>query len=38
MAGPTHHFAMGCGNYAETLEKLGQVLGIDTFVIGTNEK
>lgn len=36
LAGPTHHFAMGCGNYASTLEKLGKVLGIDTFVIEAN--
>ena len=37
MAGPTHHFAMGCGNYAGALEKLGKILNLDTFVIQTNE-
>ncbi len=34
MAGPTHHFALGSGNYASTLEKLGKVLGLETVVIG----
>lgn len=38
LAGPTHHFALGCGNYARALEKLGQVLGIDTIVVRTNEE
>lgn len=37
LAGPTHHFAMGCGNYASTLEKLGKILNLDTFVIQTNQ-
>lgn len=37
LAGPTHHFAMGTGNYASTLEKLGKVLGVETVVVGTNE-
>lgn len=37
MAGPTHHFAMGTGNYARTLEKLGRVLGVETIVVGTNQ-
>lgn len=36
MSGPTHHFALGTGNYASTLEKLGKVLGIETCVVGTN--
>ena len=37
LAGPTHHFALGTGNYARTLEKLGKVLGIETIVVGTND-
>ena len=37
LAGPTHHFAMGTGNYAGTLEKLGKVLGVETIVVGTNQ-
>ncbi len=37
MSGPTHHFAMGTGNYASTLEKLGKVLGVETTVVGTNK-
>jgi len=36
MAGPTHHFALGTGSYASTLEKLGKVLGVETIVVGTN--
>ncbi len=34
MAGPTHHFALGSGNYASTLAKLGKALGIETVVVG----
>ena len=37
MDGQTHHFAMGTGNYARTLEKLGRVLGVETIVVGTNQ-
>ncbi len=37
LAGPTHHFALGTGNYASTLEKLGKVLGVETIVVGTNK-
>ena len=33
MAGPTHHFALGTGKYAGTLEKLGKVLGVTTVVV-----
>lgn len=33
MAGPTHHFALGTGKYASTLEKLGKVLGVTTVVV-----
>jgi len=31
--GPTHHFALGVGHRAETLRKLGEVLGVETVVV-----
>jgi len=37
LSGPTHHFALGNGSYASTLEKLGKVLGVETVVVGKNE-
>ncbi|MFA6110301.1 MAG: L-fucose/L-arabinose isomerase family protein [Candidatus Latescibacterota bacterium] len=33
--GPTHHFALGIGHRAETLVRLGEVLGIETAVVRT---
>jgi L-arabinose isomerase len=31
--GPTHHFALGIGHHAETLKKIGDILGIEAIVI-----
>lgn len=31
--GPTHHFALGIGHRAQTLQKLGKVLGVETVVV-----
>ena len=31
--GPTHHYALGIGHRAATIEKLGKVLGIETVVV-----
>ena len=31
--GPTHHFALGIGHHAETIRKIGDILGIETAVI-----
>jgi L-arabinose isomerase len=33
MEGPTHHFALGVGHHAESLVKLGKVLGIEAVVV-----
>jgi L-arabinose isomerase len=31
--GPTHHFALGIGRRAQTIRKIGQILGIETAVV-----
>jgi L-arabinose isomerase len=31
--GPTHHFALGIGHHAGSLEKIGAILGLDTAVV-----
>lgn len=31
--GPTHHFALGVGHHADTISKVGQVLGLQTALI-----
>jgi L-arabinose isomerase len=33
--GPTHHFALGVGHYANTIKKLGEVLGIESVIVRT---
>ena len=33
MEGPTHHYALGIGHHAETIQKIGQVLGIETVIV-----
>jgi L-arabinose isomerase len=33
--GPTHHFALGVGHQAETLEEIGAILGVETVIIPT---
>jgi L-arabinose isomerase len=32
--GPTHHFALGVGQHAHTIKKLGDVLGIESVIVG----
>jgi L-arabinose isomerase len=32
-AGPTHHFALGVGHHAETIQKIGQYLNIESIII-----
>jgi L-arabinose isomerase len=32
--GPTHHFALGVGKHAHTIQKLGEVLGIESVIVG----
>ena len=37
--GPTHHFALGVGHHAETIRRIGEVLGIESVVVtGDGEK
>ncbi len=33
MEGPTHHYALGIGHHAETIKKIGDVLGIETVIV-----
>ena len=33
MEGPTHHYALGIGHHAETIAKIGAVLGIETVIV-----
>ena len=32
--GPTHHFALGIGHHARTIQKIANVLGLDSAVVG----
>ena len=33
MEGPTHHYALGIGHHARTIEQIGEALGIETVVV-----
>lgn len=33
MEGPTHHYALGIGHRAETIKKIGTILGIETVIV-----
>lgn len=33
MEGPTHHYALGVGHHADTLRKIGDVLGVETVIV-----
>ena len=33
MEGPTHHYALGVGHHAKTIEKIGKLLGIETVIV-----
>ena len=33
MEGPTHHYALGIGHHAETIKKIGDILGIETVIV-----
>lgn len=33
MEGPTHHYALGIGHHADTIAKIGEVLGIETVIV-----
>lgn len=33
MEGPTHHYALGIGHHAETIQKIGEILGIETVIV-----
>ncbi len=33
MEGPTHHYALGVGHHAKTIEKIGKILGIETVIV-----
>ncbi len=33
MAGPTHHFALGIGHHAETIKRIGEILGIESVIV-----
>lgn len=33
MEGPTHHYALGIGHHADTIKKIGKVLGIESIIV-----
>ena len=33
MQGPTHHYSLGIGHHAKTIEKIGKILGIETVIV-----
>ena len=34
--GPTHHFALGVGNHADTMMQLAEILGIESVIVSRN--
>ena len=35
MEGPTHHYALGLGHRAGVIQKLGQVLGLESVIVSS---
>ena len=33
MEGPTHHYALGIGHHADTIKKIGDILGIESVIV-----
>lgn len=33
MEGPTHHYALGIGHHADTIVKIGEILGVETVIV-----
>ena len=33
MEGPTHHYALGIGHHADTIQKIGELLGVETVIV-----
>ena len=33
MEGPTHHYALGIGHHADTIAKIGEILGVETVIV-----
>ena len=33
MEGPTHHYALGIGHHAETIKKIGDILGVESVIV-----
>lgn len=33
MEGPTHHYALGIGHHAETIAKIGEILGVESVIV-----
>jgi L-arabinose isomerase len=36
--GPTHHFALGIGNHADALEKIAEIIGVESVVVARNPR
>lgn len=33
--GPTHHFALGVGRHADSIDKIGEILGVESVIVST---